>query len=554
MQRRTSVLFGFVIAAAVLTGTVLGAPPSPANAGVQEDQVFDLVNQQRASASLPQLIRDPTIEAAAEEWANTMATLPNPLTHSTNEWRAAHIPPGWQYNGENIAVGQTSAAQVMNDWMNSEGHRDNILSPNYTRIGIGYAATSAGIMWVQIFAGYVNNPPPPVLALGPTPTPTIAGAPAVATTLTASAGAWGPGEVTLAYQWSAGGSAIPGATGTTYMPNQADVGKPLSVTVTGSRSGYTTVSRTSPATAPVTSPFTTGRISGPDRYSGSVATAQAGFPNGASVVYLTNGVNYPDALSAGSAAAAQGGPLLLTPPDSIPAGVLAEITALHPSRIVLVGGTASISTAAEAQARGTGITVVRVQGSDRYATSRAVVQYAFGSTGAATAYVATGLSFPDALSASAAAAHSKSPILLVDGTASGADTATLSTLYSLHATHIKVAGGTASVSDGIQTSLSLVGSVERLSGPDRYATSVTMIDDAFTSAGTAFIANGLNFPDALSGGALSGAEQAPLFISPAECVPSAVLASLRSLGVSQVELIGGTVMLTQAVGDLVSCG
>lgn len=52
--------------------------------------------------------------------------------------------------GENIAMGQVSAAQVMNSWMNSPGHRQNILNSNYTEIGVGYAKNS---YWSQMFIG-----------------------------------------------------------------------------------------------------------------------------------------------------------------------------------------------------------------------------------------------------------------------------------------------------------------------------------------------------------------------------------------------------------------
>ena len=51
--------------------------------------------------------------------------------------------------GENIAQGQTSAQQVMNAWMNSSGHRANILNSSYTHIGVGYI--SDGHYWTQMF-------------------------------------------------------------------------------------------------------------------------------------------------------------------------------------------------------------------------------------------------------------------------------------------------------------------------------------------------------------------------------------------------------------------
>ena len=58
----------------------------------------------------------------------------------------------YSYAGENIAAGQTSAEQVMNDWMNSSGHRANILNANYTQLGVGYVkGGSYGTEWVQLF-------------------------------------------------------------------------------------------------------------------------------------------------------------------------------------------------------------------------------------------------------------------------------------------------------------------------------------------------------------------------------------------------------------------
>ena len=82
------------------------------------------------------------------------------------------------------------------------------------------------------------------------PTPVIAGSPKVGTTLSAKPGAWTVGT-TLAYQWSAGGTAIPGATRATFVPTAAQVGKTVTVKVTGSLSGYATVARTSTTTAAV---------------------------------------------------------------------------------------------------------------------------------------------------------------------------------------------------------------------------------------------------------------------------------------------------------------
>lgn len=58
----------------------------------------------------------------------------------------------FSYAGENIAMGQTTAQQVMKGWMESPGHRKNILSPNFTEIGVGYAEGGTGrYYWTQMF-------------------------------------------------------------------------------------------------------------------------------------------------------------------------------------------------------------------------------------------------------------------------------------------------------------------------------------------------------------------------------------------------------------------
>jgi len=86
-------------------------------------------------------------------------------------------------------------------------------------------------------------------ALTATPTPIVSGTPAAGRTLTAKAGAWGPGPVTLAYRWYRDGAAISGAARASYVLTAADAGATVTVRVTGSRSGYLSVTRTSAGVA-----------------------------------------------------------------------------------------------------------------------------------------------------------------------------------------------------------------------------------------------------------------------------------------------------------------
>jgi hypothetical protein len=82
-------------------------------------------------------------------------------------------------------------------------------------------------------------------------TPKISGTKTVGSTLTATPGTWGPGAVSLAYQWKVNGVAVAGATAATYVATPDTVGKRLTVSVFGTKVGYVTAARTSTATSPI---------------------------------------------------------------------------------------------------------------------------------------------------------------------------------------------------------------------------------------------------------------------------------------------------------------
>ncbi|SFI78623.1 CAP domain-containing protein [Thermoflavimicrobium dichotomicum] len=120
-----------------------------------EKQVVDLTNQERAKYGLPALKVDPKLSQMARDKAKDM--------HDNNYFD--HISPtygspfdmmkqyGIQFNaaGENIAMGQLTPQEVVNGWMNSEGHRKNILNKDFNYIGVGYVKD--GNYWVQEFIG-----------------------------------------------------------------------------------------------------------------------------------------------------------------------------------------------------------------------------------------------------------------------------------------------------------------------------------------------------------------------------------------------------------------
>ncbi|MCS5713477.1 cell wall-binding repeat-containing protein [Herbiconiux sp. CPCC 205716] len=302
---------------------------------------------------------------------------------------------------------------------------------------------------------------------------------------------------------------------------------------------------------------TVDRIGGADRFTVAVNVSKDGYPDGNGVAYLVTGLDYPDALGAAPAAVHTNGPLLLTTRDTIPPVVLDELNRLKPNLVIIVGGPNSVSAAVEAQL-GTVVStpaVTRVQGTDRYDTSRKLFDYVFGFTVGPVAYVATGRNFPDALSAGAAAGSADAPVVLVDGAAPQLDAATSGTLTAQNISTIKVAGGEAAVSPGIVSDLDyLFDTVKRLSGADRYQSSVAINRDGFGTASRVFLATGSTFPDALAGAALAGKIDAPLFVVPTTCVPPEVLAEISLLKASRVTLLGGTAALAPSVQALQPCG
>lgn len=294
------------------------------------------------------------------------------------------------------------------------------------------------------------------------------------------------------------------------------------------------------------------RLHGSDRFETSVAVAKAAFPSaGVPVVYIASGAAFPDAISAGPAAAAQNGPLLLTRPEALPAAVLAEVKRLAPKKIVVVGGTAAVSDAVSASLRAVQPNVVRVAGSDRFETSRQIAKYAFPA--ATGAYFASGMNFPDALSAASGAAASGQPVILVSGFGA-ADSATTSHLKNTNAKSATIVGGSAVISAALDPSLRSAGlAVTRIGGYDRFDTSHLVNSRSFTSASTVYIASGVDFPDALSGSAIAGAAKAPLFLSRTTCLPRAVSDDIVALGASKVVLIGGTAALAPDIAAYRTC-
>lgn len=125
-------------------------------------EVVRLVNEERAKEGLPPLGTFDSLSAAAQVRAPEIVTLFEHTRPDGRECFTALKEAGVSYYtaGENIAAGQSTPAAVVESWMNSPGHRANILNKDFTHIGVGYVKSGSGYgsYWVQMFVGTGSAP------------------------------------------------------------------------------------------------------------------------------------------------------------------------------------------------------------------------------------------------------------------------------------------------------------------------------------------------------------------------------------------------------------
>ena len=164
MSRIKKIVFA-ALAAAALTGAAgavhLDRPvqgSSGVSAGIRSSsaasEVVRLTNSARSQNGYAALVEDGALSEAAAVRAREIARSFSHTRPSGASFSSALSESGVSYlrAGENIASGQKSASEVVNAWMNSPGHRANILSSSYSRIGSASVNIDGTLYWVQLFA------------------------------------------------------------------------------------------------------------------------------------------------------------------------------------------------------------------------------------------------------------------------------------------------------------------------------------------------------------------------------------------------------------------
>ena len=255
--------------------------------------------------------------------------------------------------------------------------------------------------------------------------------------------------------------------------------------------------------------------------------------------------DYPDALVAGPLAANYNAPILMTPSKRVPQRVVETLRRHGFTKVILVGNSSAISAGAVSQLQNAGFQVQRLGGQDRYRTAGVVADHLLASRGRdkSDVYLATGVDFPDALSASSAAIKNAGVVLLtprrtVDGTSQG-------WMNSAKTAKVVAVGGPAVTAAERSVHLD-----EKQVGADRYETAQKVASAYFPpNPGRIAVATGKDFPDATLAASLTARTGAPLVLTRVNTLtkPTTQFLTRNRASVRKVDLVGGTRAVSEKV-------
>lgn len=281
-------------------------------------------------------------------------------------------------------------------------------------------------------------------------------------------------------------------------------------------------------------------------------------------VFVVTGSNYPDALSIGPVAGMLQGSVVLTRTSSVSQNMLSLLKERKPSAVYIIGGEGVVSENVVAQLKAaTGKTPKRVGGADRYETSALVLKEFFSPRSFASAFVASGEDYPDALAAAAAGGALGRPVLLVKGTSSSGKISSeaVKVLNSKGAKSVVLVGGTGVIDATVENNIKGQGfSVDRKSGANRYRTSLAVneyVDSQSSAAVTGlWLASGKTFPDALSAAASAGTTSQRLVLTSGNCVLKPVVSDwVNASGskITKITTVGGSGVMPGFASQVGEC-
>lgn len=270
------------------------------------------------------------------------------------------------------------------------------------------------------------------------------------------------------------------------------------------------------------------RTAGQDRYATAAALVSSE-STWADTAVIASGSDYPDALAAAPLAAKLNAPVLLTAQSHLPTATRKALERGGFTRAVVVGGPNSISSSVATELGAMGVAVERVGGASRFETA-ALVAARVCPEQTCPAFVVSGSTFADALSAGAAASKHAGVVLLARGGLPGGQIP-----WYLNAQRSYIVGGQAK--EQLGPDMPKPSAV--FAGQDRFATAALVGAEFFPAAGTAMLVSGETFPDALAASGISALEDAPILLATSRNLPGATAGYLGSSQISRIEITGG---------------
>lgn len=274
------------------------------------------------------------------------------------------------------------------------------------------------------------------------------------------------------------------------------------------------------STAYAQSNYSVNRLYGSDRYKTSISISNSFNSGTVQNVIVASGKDFPDALAGSVLSKKYNAPILLlnsTVADSTETINYINNHLAKSGNIYVLGGNGSISDEFTNYMRNQGFNnIVRLGGKNRFDTNNFIVNSMNLEKGTPVV-ITNGYGFADALSVSSVAALKGYPILMTNASTLPGETANI--LSTIQPSQVYVIGGTGAVSDSIISEVkNLVPSlssdkVVRISGQTRYDTSLEICKYFNINTDSAVLANGENFPDALSGSALASKLNAPIILT-----------------------------------------
>ncbi|MDP4177544.1 MAG: cell wall-binding repeat-containing protein [Bacillota bacterium] len=299
--------------------------------------------------------------------------------------------------------------------------------------------------------------------------------------------------------------------------------------------------------------YTSKRIGGQNRIDTSIQIANE-FNNGTvQNIILATADDFPDALSGSVLSKKYNAPILLVGKSETENASVFDFIKKHldaNGSVYILGGIGAVSDDVVNSIKTLGFkNFVRLGGADRLATNLKI-QGNFDAVDGSPIVIATENDFPDALSISSVAASKGYPILLSDKDSLSQDT--IDYINTIKPSTIYIIGGTGVISTQVENKLSSLSSnVKRISGNDRFETSLAISKYFDLDTSSAVIATGLDFPDALSGSSLASKNNAPILLVNSADI-SKEKSQLDSTNINNLYILGGNGAVSDdAVSNLV---